>query len=297
MILAISLGTNLGKREDNLKHALHLLRERVGDVVACSSFHTTDPVGFKSSNLFLNAVALLECSRPADEVLYLTQQLEKEMGRTQKSTQGGYADRIIDLDLLFYGNIICHTPQLTLPHPCLHQRRFVLEPLSEIAPDYIHPLMGLSCKEMLQQLNEAHIEHVTQSSAEVCEAVNHLLTQLSPSVSTLTLAQFQSLVEHTPNTHLYIVRDELGMPQGMGTLCICPMPTGCKAWVEDVVIEKACRGRGYGKQLLKHLIEKAKQMHVQSINLTSRPERVAANQMYRKLGFHIRETNVYKMQG
>ena len=134
MKLAVSLGSNLGKREDHLKHALHLLHERVGDVVACSSFYTTEPVGFESIHLFLNAAALLECSRPVMEVLLLTQQIEKDMGRQQKSTDGGYADRIIDIDLLLYDSLSLSTPRLTLPHPLMMQREFVTIPLSEVMP-------------------------------------------------------------------------------------------------------------------------------------------------------------------
>lgn len=295
MKLAVSLGTNLGKREENLKHALHLLHERVGDVVACSSFYTTEPVGFKSEHLFLNAAALLECSKPVMEVLLLTQQIEKEMGRKQKSTDGGYADRIIDIDLLFYGNELCQTPQLTLPHPHLHERRFVLEPLAEIVPVYIHPVLHESYRELLHRLNKARLEVADTSSPEILHAVNHLLPQLSASARPMTAESLGALISRTPDTRLVLLRDEERHICGMATLCLCLMPTGCKAWVEDVVVDEACRGRGYGRQLLHYIIEEARQAGAASINLTSRPERLAANRLYQSFGFEKRETNVYKM--
>lgn len=295
MKLAVSLGTNLGKREENLKHALHLLHERVGDVVACSSFYTTEPVGFESPHLFLNAAALLECSKPVMEVLLLTQQIEKDMGRKRKSTDGGYADRIIDIDLLFYGGALCHTPQLTLPHPHLHERRFVLEPLAEIVPDYIHPVLHESYRELLHKLNVARVEVADASSREVLDAVNRLLSQLSSSARPMTQEGLEALLSRTPGTRLVLLRDEEQHICGMGTLCFCLMPTGSKAWIEDVVVDESCRGRSYGRQLLRHLMEEARQAGATSLHLTSRPERIAANRLYRSLGFEMRETNVYRM--
>ena len=295
MKLAVSLGSNLGKREDHLKHALHLLHERVGDVVACSSFHTTEPVGFESIHLFLNAAALLECSRPVMEVLLLTQQIEKDMGRQQKSTDGGYADRIIDIDILFYGDELCHTPQLTLPHPRLHERRFVLEPLAEIVADYMHPVLHKSYKDLLHRLNEAHFETVDSPSADVLEAINRLLPQLSASAQPMTPDSFEAIVSRSPDIRVVLLRDEEQHIRGMATLCFCLMPTGKKAWIEDVVVDRPCRGRGYGRQLLQHLIAEARQAGAKSINLTSRPSRIAANQLYQSLGFELRDTHVYRI--
>lgn len=296
MKLAVSLGSNLGKREENLKHALHLLHERVGDVVACSSFYTTEPVGFKSEHLFLNAAALLECSKPVGEVLLLTQQIEKDMGRKQKSTEGGYADRIIDIDLLFYGGGVCHTPQLTLPHPRMHERRFVLEPLAEIVPDYIHPVLHESYHDLLHRLNEARFETAVTPTTEILGAVNHLLPQLSASSQPMTQEELEALLSRNSDTRLVLLRDEEQHICGMGTLCFCLMPTGSKAWVEDVVVDQSCRGRGYGRQLLHHLMEEARQAGAASLNLTSRSERTAANKLYQSLGFEMRETNVYRMK-
>ena len=119
--------------------AAALLAERVGDVLALSGFYETEPWGFQSDNTFLNAALQLETSLSPLELLKATQQIELEMGRTQKSN-GAYHDRIIDVDILLYDDLILQTLELTLPHPLMHERLFVMEPLAEIAPNVIHPV-------------------------------------------------------------------------------------------------------------------------------------------------------------
>ena len=119
--------------------AAALLAERVGDVLALSGFYETEPWGFQSENTFLNAALQLETALSPLELLKATQEIEIEMGRTQKSN-GAYHDRIIDIDILLYDNLVLQTPELTLPHPLMHERLFVMEPLAEIAPNVIHPV-------------------------------------------------------------------------------------------------------------------------------------------------------------
>lgn len=123
--------------------AAALLAERVGDVLALSGFYETEPWGFQSDNTFLNAALQLETGLPPLELLKATQDIELEMGRTQKSN-GVYHDRIIDIDILLYDDLILQTPELTLPHPLMYERQFVMEPLAEIAPNVIHPVFKKS---------------------------------------------------------------------------------------------------------------------------------------------------------
>lgn len=138
-IAYLALGTNIGNKRRNMITAAALLAERVGDVLALSGFYETEPWGFQSDNTFLNAALLLETGLPPLELLKATQEIELEMGRTQKSN-GAYHDRIIDIDILLYDDLILQTPELTLPHPLMHERQFVMEPLAEIAPNVIHPV-------------------------------------------------------------------------------------------------------------------------------------------------------------
>lgn len=138
-IAYLALGTNIGNKRRNMITAAALLAERVGDVLALSGFYETEPWGFQSDNTFLNAALQLETGLPPLELLKATQEIELEMGRTQKSN-GAYHDRIIDIDILLYDDLILQTPELTLPHPLMHERQFVMEPLAEIAPNVIHPV-------------------------------------------------------------------------------------------------------------------------------------------------------------
>ena len=138
-IAYLALGTNIGNKRRNMITAAALLAERVGDVLALSGFYETEPWGFQSENTFLNAALQLDTSLSPLELLKETQEIEIEMGRTQKSN-GAYHDRIIDIDILLYDNLVLQTPELTLPHPLMHERLFVMEPLAEIAPNVIHPV-------------------------------------------------------------------------------------------------------------------------------------------------------------
>mgnify|MGYP002573325078 FL=1 len=138
-IAYLALGTNIGNKRRNMITAAALLAERVGDVLALSGFYETEPWGFQSENTFLNAALQLDTSLTPLELLKATQEIEIEMGRTQKSN-GAYHDRIIDIDILLYEDLVLQTPELTLPHPLMHERLFVMEPLAEIAPNVIHPV-------------------------------------------------------------------------------------------------------------------------------------------------------------
>ena len=138
-IAYLALGTNIGNKRRNMITAAALLAERVGDVLALSGFYETEPWGFQSENTFLNAALQIDTSLSPLELLKATQEIEIEMGRTQKSN-GAYHDRIIDIEILLYDNLVLQTPELTLPHPLMHERLFVMEPLAEIAPNVIHPV-------------------------------------------------------------------------------------------------------------------------------------------------------------
>ena len=153
MLTYIALGANIGDRHKAMHQAIQTLDERIGTLVKCSSFYETAPVDFESDHLFLNAVATFETSCSPLELLDRTQAIEREMGRTQKSHDGIHYDRCIDIDLLLVESVKLQTSRLTLPHPHLHERLFVLEPLVEIAPHLIHPTLGKSMEELLQVIS------------------------------------------------------------------------------------------------------------------------------------------------
>jgi 2-amino-4-hydroxy-6-hydroxymethyldihydropteridine diphosphokinase len=137
-IAYLCLGSNLGKREENLRQALTLLSRKV-NLDEVSSVYETEPVGYKEQPLFLNLVCRIATNLPPEELLRLTKDVESKMGRVPSFPN---APRIIDIDILFYDNKIMETQNLTIPHPRLKDRAFILIPLAEIAPDLVHPKLG-----------------------------------------------------------------------------------------------------------------------------------------------------------
>ena len=128
----LGLGTNLGDKQKNLNDAIRMLESLVGEVKKVSSVIETEPEGFKSDNMFLNAVVKVRTTLSPFELLDITQDVEKSLGRKEKSSNGIYHDRVIDIDILLYDDINISTPRLVIPHPRMAQREFVMTPLTEI---------------------------------------------------------------------------------------------------------------------------------------------------------------------
>ena len=150
----LGLGTNICNKEENLTRAIEALSLALGHYAALSSFIETAPWGFDSDNAFLNCVVAFETEISPQQLLDTTEDIERKLGRTIKSNEGVYHDRIIDIDILLYGNKVIDTPRLTIPHPLMHLRNFVLEPLSEITPNLVHPTIGKSIKQLAAELRE-----------------------------------------------------------------------------------------------------------------------------------------------
>ena len=129
--LFLGLGSNLGDRAENIRKAVLLIQERVGEVVRQSSLIETEPWGFESDHCFLNGVILCETTLTPRQVLKATQKIERELGRKSKTTSS-YADRPIDIDILLYDDLTVNEPDLKIPHPLMHERDFVMIPLREI---------------------------------------------------------------------------------------------------------------------------------------------------------------------
>ena len=135
--LYLALGSNLGERADNIRKALTLIDDRIGSVYRVADFIETEPCGYESKNAFINTACLVHTMMSPTRVLEELQQIEKEMGRKKKSSRDKdgkpvYHDRIIDIDIIMYDQLEINTPELTLPHPRMHERDFVMIPLQEI---------------------------------------------------------------------------------------------------------------------------------------------------------------------
>ena len=128
----LGLGSNIGDRRQCIADAIRLISERVGAVLRQSSMIDTEPWGFKSKHKFLNGVILCETDKSPREVLALTQQIERDLGRKKKSHSSRYHDRPIDIDILLYDDLTVDEPDLRIPHPLMHERDFVMIPLNEI---------------------------------------------------------------------------------------------------------------------------------------------------------------------
>jgi len=145
----LSLGSNLGDKPFNLLQAIVYIVNKTGKISAISSVYETKPSGFESLNNFLNMMVCVETLLLPDELLSITQSIEKMIGRRNKSIHS-YQDRLIDIDIIAYNDLIINSENLQLPHPLFHKRRFVLEPFNEIAPDYIHPVLKKKVSELLE---------------------------------------------------------------------------------------------------------------------------------------------------
>jgi 2-amino-4-hydroxy-6-hydroxymethyldihydropteridine diphosphokinase len=150
----LALGSNVGDREANLRQALERLEAAGIRVVRRSSLYETEPLDFRDQPWFLNAVVEVKTDLFPLQLLACTQKIEREMGRRRLTPKG---PRNIDIDILFYGRSLIETADLQVPHPRIAQRRFVLEPLSEIAPEFRHPVNGKTAREMLAAIEPQEV--------------------------------------------------------------------------------------------------------------------------------------------
>jgi 2-amino-4-hydroxy-6-hydroxymethyldihydropteridine diphosphokinase len=145
----VGLGTNLGDKEFNLRRALEHLREGGCRIAAFSSIYRTEPVGYADQDWFLNAAARLETTLEPRDLLGLLRSIEKALGRIHRVRNG---PRVIDLDILFYDDRIQNESTLIIPHPRLHERMFVLAPLCDLAPEFVHPVLRKSVNDLKEAL-------------------------------------------------------------------------------------------------------------------------------------------------
>lgn len=145
-MLYLLLGANLGDRVTTLRRAVDLIGERVGLVVQASGLYETAPWGVTDQPAFLNQVLAVDTGLTPQAVLTQTQAIEEQLGRVRHEKWGA---RVIDVDILYYDDLVIQSATLTIPHPFLHERRFTLVPLAEIAPEFLHPVLQKTTHDLL----------------------------------------------------------------------------------------------------------------------------------------------------
>ena len=157
----IITGGNIGEMKPRLRQAQQLINKDIGIVLRCSHVYESEPWGFTSENKFMNQAMVVDTELSPEELLDAVQEIERQLGRdrdaeTLRKVQSGerYSSRVIDIDIIFYDDLVMKSETLTIPHPLMHERDFVLAPLSEIAPAMIHPVFGKSVEQLRHELAE-----------------------------------------------------------------------------------------------------------------------------------------------
>lgn len=154
----ILIGSNLGERQLLVNQACGMIEERCGKIMAKSRLYESEPWGFKSEHWFLNMVVEVGTCLSPDELMDTLLAIEKELGRDRSTLHDGYVSRPMDLDILYWGDgLIADNQHVIVPHPRLHQRRFTLLPLCDIAPDYVHPIMKMTNRQLLDNCSDSGI--------------------------------------------------------------------------------------------------------------------------------------------
>jgi len=152
--VVLGLGSNLGDRESWLSKVRDEISNKLGEILVCSDLVESPPWGFNSDNSFLNQVILIHSNQSASKLLEVIHEIESDLGRVRK---GHYADRMVDIDILFFGDLVLETENLSIPHPHIQDRLFVLKPLAQILPEYKHPVIGETVSQLLEKCKDNNI--------------------------------------------------------------------------------------------------------------------------------------------
>ncbi len=163
MRAVVLFGSNADKKYAIIEEAVTLLANRVGKVVVFSSYYNTEPWGFDSTEWFLNKAVAYDTTLSPEALLAVCAETEKQLGRVRPAGAMRYTSRPIDIDILFYDAVVINTPALTIPHPRIAERRFVLIPLCEIMPDFEHPVYRRTIRKLLAECTDPLHVHIVST--------------------------------------------------------------------------------------------------------------------------------------
>lgn len=152
--VVIGLGSNMGDRMTNIKRAISELENRFSTSSKCSPIYESEAWGFDSNDSFLNCCLVLKTKLSPEKVLAETQDVESKLGRVKKSKNNCYESRVIDIDILYYGNHVLNDENLIIPHPLIYDRRFVIEPLAMVCPEWVDPVKKRTVSQLLESCND-----------------------------------------------------------------------------------------------------------------------------------------------
>lgn len=148
MEITLGFGSNMGNRRENIIQAMEILEKELGKLISTSTLIETEPWGFESKERFLNSAAVFQTNKTPHQALAICNEVEKRLGRQRTADSAGYSSRTIDIDILFCENQIIDTPHLQIPHPLIDKRDFVLQPLNEIMPQFVHPVLQQTIEQL-----------------------------------------------------------------------------------------------------------------------------------------------------
>ncbi|MGB9552892.1 MAG: 2-amino-4-hydroxy-6-hydroxymethyldihydropteridine diphosphokinase, partial [bacterium] len=253
----LGLGSNLGDRQNNLIQALQQLKSQV-KVEKVSSFYETEPVGFLDQPLFINAVCLISTELNPQELFSFIKRIERRMGR-QPSFRN--APRPIDIDILFYDDLVLDSPELTIPHPSLHQRAFVLVPLSEIAPALVHPVLKKTVAELLKTVDTSGIRKLPRSfQLSLGKDLQESVPSVHLSLSKVGITNMQRIISLASDNrcNLFFANLELFVdlkPMQMGAH-MSRFSDALEEVVDEVITKKAADVESLAEAIARQIVEK-----------------------------------------
>ena len=282
----IGLGTNLGNRKQHLAEAVQQVSMHIGTIIKPSGLYETPAWGLIEQPDFLNQVLEVQTHLSPQEVLSKLLAIEQEMGRIRTQKWG---PRLIDLDILFYDDLVLDKPNLKIPHPYIQERAFVLEPLFEIAPDFIHPVFKKTSAELLRKLQLVEQIKVRKVTKEDELSIYQFICLLEK--ESLDYQQFAKIFNENiqDKNHYYLIAEIENTAIGFISFHTQNLLHHCGrvGEIQEFFVVQNFRNFGVGKMLISKIDEYVKEQKLVSYEVTTNKKRIENIEIYQRLGFTL----------